>query len=181
MVLSKGDASQVVAITAHYEIRQKGARYDYDLRQRVRFSNSLVSAPLIDFTRKPKLVLETVNSRSSKNKKGVLVSLDYMGTRSISSDLDRYIDNYASWEKAKSDLDVDITVKKLDGTRINSFKKPLKLLTYNDVARLSERKRKRAERINFLLRVSDKGAVINATLDGGPMFGVLKASKKIDL
>ena len=168
-------------ITVHYEIRQKNSRFDYNLQRCIRFSDSLESAPLIDFTQKPKLVIESINSRRSKNKKGILVYLDYAGTRSISSDVNRYIDNNAEWEKAKSNPEIEIAVKKHDGTQIDCFVKKLNTLGYRDFDKLSDRQKKRAETALFLLRLPDKGGLISAELDGGPIFGILKASKEIGL
>lgn len=168
-------------ITVHHEIRQKHARFDYDIRRCVNLSDSLEAAPLIDFNLKPKLDIEVINSRKSKNKKGVLISLNYAGTRSISRDIYRHIDNNAGWERAKSNPEVEITVKKHDGTQIDNFTKKLNKLGYRDFDRLSDRQKRRAETALFLLRLPDKGGVIYVKLDGGPTFGVLKASKTIDL
>ncbi len=166
--------------TVHYKIRQGHARWDYHIRRAIDPSKKVKYAPICDFRKKPELRIELVPSKRSKGKRGLAVYLSYAGSdsRSIYNN-HKFIDNEITWERANERAEVDIVIKKADGTRINSFEVPLNRLHFRWLGNLDERQREKTEVANYFVRVPDKGGIIEVTLDAGPMFGVLKVSQEL--
>jgi len=169
---------QKLYATVQYDIRQGSTLWEYAIRRAISTSTSLKDAPGFDFTVKPQLRLVLVPAKRAKSKRGVLVFLEYCGSMSIEDS--RFIDNLVSWEEDGRQSEVDIVVKKPDGTQVNSYKKPLSKLRLTRTGGMSDRKLEKAETAMFLVHVPKGGGTVEATLDMGPMFGVQKASETVE-
>ena len=176
---SSGDGSPQRSLyaTVHYKIRQGHARWDYHIRRVIDTSTDINSAPVCDFRKKPELQIRLIPSKKSKGKRGLAVGLVYEGSYSKSS---VFVDNNIAWEKANAKPEVDIVIKNADGKRINSFEVRLEKLYFRWLGYLDEKKRAKTESANYFVRVPDGGGTIEVTLDGGPMFGILKASQSLE-
>ena len=166
--------------TVHYKIRQDHARWDYHIRRVIKTSDKLKYAPVHDFREKPELRIDLVPSKKSKGKRGLAVYLYYAGSTATSiRDNHKFVDNEITWERANEKPEVDIVIKKADGTRINSYEVPLSRLHFRWLGNLNKRQREKTEEANYFVRVPDKGGIIEVTLDAGPLFGVLKVSQPL--
>ena len=176
---SYGDSSPQRSLyaTVHYKIRQGNKRWDYHIRRAVDTSTDINFAPKCDFREKPQLQLELIPSKKSKSKRGVAVYILYAGSSSSSS---TFADNKIMWEEGNEKPEVNIVIKKNDGTRINNFKVPLDKLYFKWLGYLDEKKKAKTEKANYFVRVPDGGGTIEVTLDAGPMFGILKTSKPLE-
>ncbi len=163
--------------TVHYKIRRGHDRWDYHIRRAIDSSSDINSAPSCDFRKKPELRISLIPSKKSKSKRGLSVYLDYDGSSSVSS---RFVDNKIMWEKANEKPEVEIVIKKSDGTRINSFIVPLDKLYFKWLGYLDAKKKAKTESANYFVRVPDGGGIIEVTLDAGPMFGILKATQNLE-
>jgi|GEM_PF-2276585 len=163
--------------TVNYKIRQDNTRWDYSIRRVIRTSEDLESAPECDFREKPELFVDLIPSKKIKSKRGVRVYLKYAGSYSTGR---KHIDNKISWEKGGAEPKVDIVVKKADGTQVRSYEKPLDELYFKYLGYMNKRDAEKEETANFLVRVPAGGGTIEVSLDAGPMFGVLKASNKLE-
>ena len=165
-------------VTVHHEVRKKNIRWDYNIRQAIKMSDNEKSAPKVNFNKMPNLVLELVPARKSKLKMGIVVYLKYL--RSKSNKNSGYINNYISCLKAGKEIEAKIIIKKNDGSQYRCIEEPLSKLKYVHFARIPEKKRKKAERAEFFVRIPEKGGSIEVSLDMGPIFGVLKTSKTFE-
>ncbi|NLF40634.1 hypothetical protein GX586_14410, partial [bacterium] len=162
-------------VTVRFDMREDVGSWQYDIRRTFDVGASPDKAVEVDFTTPPKLEVVIVDSAFSQMKKGVVVLLNYGGSRSSSTG-DGYIDNLITCKKGGSEPEVEIVIKKKDGTVFATDREKFSDVGYRSRSVIEAARERKTEQAKYIARMPTEGGTVEVSLDLGPMFGVLTAS-----